>query len=153
MPSPYNMEQSPSWEANRISTIQETPCILWKKVRYRSHKCLPPFPILSQLDPLHSPTFHFLKIHLNIILPSMPVSPKWSLSFRFLHQNPVYASPVPHTHYLPHPSHSSWFITWRILGEEYISLNSSLYSFLHSPVTSSLLGPNIILKTLFSNVL
>jgi phosphoglycerol transferase MdoB-like AlkP superfamily enzyme len=36
------------------------------------------------------------------------------------------------------------------LREGYRSLSSSLCSFLHSPVTSSLLGPNI-LSTLFSN--
>ena len=45
------------------------------------------------------------------------------------------------------------FITRTILGEEYRSLSSSLCSFLHSPVTSSLLGPNILLSTLFSNTL
>jgi hypothetical protein len=39
----------------------------------------------------------------------MPGSPKWSLSFRFPHHVPVYASPVPHTCYMPHPSHSSRF--------------------------------------------
>ena len=38
-----------------------------------------------------------MKIRLNIILPSTPGSPKWFLSFRFLHENPVYASPLPHT--------------------------------------------------------
>jgi len=37
------------------------------------------------------------------------------------------------------------------MGEEYRSLSSSLCSFLHSLVTSSLLGPNILLYTLFSN--
>jgi hypothetical protein len=30
-------------------------------------------------------------------------------------------------------------------------LSSSLCSFLHSPVTSSILGPNILLSTIFSN--
>ena len=42
-------------------------------------------------------------------------------------------------------------ITRTILGEEYRSLSSSLCSFLHSLVTSSLLGPNILFSALFSN--
>jgi hypothetical protein len=41
-------------------------------------------------------------------------------------------------------------ITRTIFGEEYRPLSSSLRSFLHSPVRSSLLGPNILLSTLFS---
>ena len=45
------------------------------------------------------------------------------------------------------------FITRTIFDEEYRSLSSSLCSFLHSLVTSSLLGPNILLNTLFSNTL
>ena len=45
------------------------------------------------------------------------------------------------------------FITQTIFGEQYRSLSSSLCTFLHSPVTSSLLGPNILLNTLFSNTL
>jgi len=45
------------------------------------------------------------------------------------------------------------FITPTILGEEYRSFSSSLCSLLHSPVTSSLLGPNILLNTIFSNTL
>jgi hypothetical protein len=36
-----------------------------------------------------------LKIHFNIIIPSTPGSPQWSLFLRFLHQNPVNASPPP----------------------------------------------------------
>ena len=45
------------------------------------------------------------------------------------------------------------FIARTILGEEYRSLSSSLCNFLLSPVTPSLLGPNILLNTLFSNTL
>jgi hypothetical protein len=45
------------------------------------------------------------------------------------------------------------FITRTILGEQYRSLSSSLCSFLHHAVNSSLLVPNILLSTLFSNTL
>ena len=45
------------------------------------------------------------------------------------------------------------FITWTMLSEQYRSLSSSLCSFLHSPVTLTLLGPNILLSTLLSNTL
>ena len=101
------MEQSPSWQANRFSASQEIPHILWNpKVHYRIHKCPPPVPILSPLDPVYTSTSYFLKIHLNIILPSTPGSPKWSLSLGFPHQNTVYASPIPHARYMPRPSHS-----------------------------------------------
>ena len=71
------MEQSPSWEANWFSASQEIPHILWNQVvHYRIHKWPPPDSILSQINPVYSPTSHFLNIHINIILPSTPGSSK-----------------------------------------------------------------------------
>ena len=87
---------------------QEIPRISWNpKFHHRTHKCPPPVPIPRQLHPVLTNPFHFLKVHLNIILPSASGSPQWCLSLRFPHQNPVHPSPLPHTRHMPRPSHSS----------------------------------------------
>jgi hypothetical protein len=69
----YSMEQSPSWEVNWFAASQEIHRVLWNpKVHYCTHKRPPPVPILGQTNLVHTPTSHFPKIHLNIILPSTP---------------------------------------------------------------------------------
>ena len=93
------------------------------------------------------PPSYFLNMHFNIVLSSMPWSSKWSVSLRFPHQNPIRTSPLTHTRYMPCPSHSRFdhpnSIWW--------AFSSSTCSLLHSPVTSSLVGPNTLLSSLFSD--
>ena len=144
------MEQSPFWEANQFSASQEIPSIsLNLNVHYHIHKCPPPVPILSQFDPFHTPhptswrSILILSSHLYLGLPSglFPSGfPTKTLYTPLL--SPIRTTCPGHLIFLD-------FITLTILGEEH----RSSCSFLHSLVTSSLLGPNILLNTLFSNTL
>ena len=146
------MEQSPSCEANWSAASQEIPCILWNpKVHHRTHMRMPPVPILSQLHPVHTTTSRrsilILSSHLRLGLRSGLLPSGFP--------NKTLYTPLPSPIRATCPTHLILldFITRTILGEEYILFSSSLCNFLHSPVTSSLLGPNILLNTLFSNTL
>jgi len=64
-----------------LQLVKKFPAFLWNpKVNYRTHKRPLPVPILGQPDPVHIPTSHLLEIYPNIIHPSTPGSPQWSLS-------------------------------------------------------------------------
>ena len=103
-----------------------------------------------QSIPLHSTSWRSILIlssHLRLGLPSglFPSGfPTKTLYTPLL--SPIHATCHAHLILLD-------FITRTILGEQYRTLSSSLCSFLRSPVTSSLLAPNILLNTLFSNTL
>jgi len=106
----YSMVQSPSWEAKWFAASQEIPRISRNpKVHYRTHKPPPPVPIQGQPNPIHIPKYHLLEIHPNIIHPSTPRSPQWSLSLRFPHQDNIRPSLLTHTRHMPSPTHSSRF--------------------------------------------
>ena len=113
----YSMVQSPSWEANWFAVSQEIPRIIWNpEVHYRTHKRPPTVPILGQPNPVHIPTSHLLEINFNIIHPSTPRSPHWSLSLRFPHQDPTHLTLLTHTCHMPSPSHSSRFYHPHYIG-------------------------------------
>ena len=97
------IQQSPSWGPNRSSACQTIPRNLWNpEVHYR-------IPLLGHINLVLVPTSYFMKIHFNVILPSTPISWKWSLSLRFPHQSPQCTS-VAQKYHIPHPSHSTWFV-------------------------------------------
>jgi hypothetical protein len=58
--------------------------------------------------PTNQPT-NLPKICSNPILPSMPRSSKWCLSFRLSHQNPVHFSPLSYAGQVPCPPHYPCF--------------------------------------------
>ena len=112
-------EQSPSWEANRFSASEEIPCIWWNlKVHNRIHKCPPPVPILSQLDPDHTPhptswsSILKLSSHLCLGLPSGVFPSGFPTKTLYM---PLLS---PHTQYMPRPAHSSRFYHPNNIGWE-----------------------------------
>jgi hypothetical protein len=83
------LEHSLSTEANSSSASLEIPRILWNpKVHYRVHNSPQLVPILRQINKVQALPFLSSTIHFNII-PLIPRSSKWRLSYRFPHQNPV----------------------------------------------------------------
>jgi hypothetical protein len=57
-------------KANRFSANQDIPLFLGiTKIHYRIYFSPEAVPTLNQINPIHAPPSHFLKICLNIILP------------------------------------------------------------------------------------
>ena len=147
------MEQSTCWEANRFSSSQGIPLILWNsKVHYRIHKCPPTslsWASSIQSMPPHPTSWRSILIlssHLRLgfqsgLLPSGFPTKTWYMSLHC----PIRATCSAHVVLLN-------LITRTILGEQYRSLSSSLCSFLHSPVTWYHLDPIILHSSSQKNI-
>ena len=123
--------QSFLWSCPVHSNSRNFPHFTYPEGSLPIHKYPTPVPILSQINSIHKTISHFLKINLNIILPSATGFLKLLLSLRFPQQKPVYPSPLPiHFTYQNHLFYI--FIITTLLFEQYRKLSSSLCSSLHS---------------------
>ena len=137
-----SLKQNPCWEANCFSASQEIPRILWNQAVYcRIYKCPSRVPLLTQIHPVHA--LHpmswrsililshiYIRVFQVVCFPQ--VLPTKSLYAPLL--TPIRATCSTRLIFLD-------LITPIMSSKEYRSLSYSVCSFLHSPVTSSLLGP------------
>jgi hypothetical protein len=143
-----SMELSTTREATSYGATRWFPSILWNpKVHYRIHQSHPLVPILSQTNPVTTPKYLSRSIlilctHLRLGFPCGLFPPTFPvITYK--------RSSSPHSCYMlrpshpPSPAHSNYI--WRRVQITKLVI----MQFLHPPVTSSVLGPNILLSTCF----
>jgi hypothetical protein len=136
------MALSTSRGATSCMATQTFPSVLRNpKVYYYIHKSSPLVPTLSQTNPVLISPSHLSNLTIINPLTSWSFTPKTYARFS---SPPIRATCPTYLILLD-------LIILITLGKEYKLQSSSLCSFLHTPAT--LLGPNILLSTLFSNTL
>jgi len=147
------MEHSPSWSDSR-SLLKFSA--FYVTLRFITvFKSPASVPVLSQMHPIHTFPTYFPKIPSNIIFPCTYTlrHSKWSIPFRFPDQNFVRIYYISRACYVPRLSHLPWFYDLNNIWWRTQVMQLFLCNFLQSPTTYSLLASNILLNTLFSNIL
>ena len=146
------MDQSPSWEGNLFSFSQEIPRILCntKHITAFTSACHLSLSWTCSHQPinLHPTTWRSKLLsyfHLRLGFPSIlfPSGFPTKILYRFLLSS-LRATCPSHLTLLD-------FIARKTLDGQFRSLSTSLFTFLSSPFTLPLLGPNILLYILLSN--
>jgi hypothetical protein len=105
-------------------------------------------PYFDQSNPVYPVVSCLFKIYFNIILPSTPVTSQAVSSLEGFRLKFCMHSSSSHVCYTPHLFHIQ-SVDHPEYAERYKFWSSSLWNIPRPPVTSSLLGPNILLSTLF----
>jgi hypothetical protein len=138
---------SPSWEADSHWASQEIPWLLWNpKVHYREHKG-PPLVLTWARWIQSTPPHPIFLISILLLMSRL----RLHLPVRFSDQNSVYISHLSHAYYMSLPSRPPWFDHPNIIWWSVQLWSSSLCSLLQPPAISSVLGPDILLSTVFSD--
>jgi hypothetical protein len=144
------MEHSP-WKDNTSSTSERTMHVIAPEVHHCVHKRLPLISVLSQMNPVHSFWYYFLKTDFNNhplllfpILLSVPFDSGFLIKTLCI---------SPHACHTPRPSHPPRFYhpnnIWRGQVMEILVMQFFFCLWL----LSSSLYPNIFISTLFPNTL
>jgi len=138
LPNSNSMEQSPSREAKCFSASQEVPRILWNpKVHCHIHKSPLPLSLLSHINPVHA--LHLTSVRSILLFFHIRLGLQSGLFPSGYPTKTLYTSLLSlNTCYMPRQSHYSRFDHPNNIWVEYRSLISSLFSLLHSPITSIL---------------